>query len=366
MISDSSIDIVIPSFRLDERFILPLVELEKPSGWAFHYYLVVDNPGVVVAKSIQQLTDNGAVTLLINETNSGASVSRNRGMEAGSGAWILFLDDDIEPDSRLLFRYAAAVSQQPDALGFIGLTDFPAPINAFTQAVELSGPLTPFKIATKTDAFPWGVTANMLFNRRLLGAARFSADFPKNGGGEDVDLAARLSLKYQQPFRCLPEAKVTHPWWNAGKAQYVRFFRYGIGTAYLLPRFRNYVWYGFPNPVETLLAGVVWLPLLGLTIGWGSALVCLLAVPVFEFFTQFLRAARAGEFRIPVVWHMMMVRAANDWGVLVGGRMQRRSTFMKRLNADFTTPSHFRLNRYRIVKLVLFVLLIATISWRIF
>ncbi len=366
MVLDPSIDIVIPSFRLDERFILPLVALAKPPGWTFNYYIVVDNPNVVVAEGIQRLKDDGVITLIINETNRGASVSRNRGIEAGTGTWILFLDDDVKPDDQLLFHYVKAASDSPDAIGFIGLTDFPAPLNAFTQAVELSGPLTPFKIAKMTPEFPWGVTANMLFNRLSLGEARFSEDFPKNGGGEDLDLAAHISLKYQKKFRCVRDAKVIHPWWNAGKARYERFFRYGIGTAYLLPRFSDYVWYGFPNPVESLLTFVIVYPLLGYAIGWMEGLAILMAIPIFEFFTQFLRAARAGVFNLSVVWHMTIIRAANDWGILIGGLMQRKNTFMKRINADFTAPSHFRLNRYRIVKLLLFLLLFIGIGWRIF
>lgn len=365
MAIDPSIDIVIPSFRLDERFILPLVALVKPPGWTFNYYIVVDNPDIVVSERIQRLRDKGSITLIINEKNCGASVSRNRGIEAGIGTWILFLDDDVEPDDQLLFHYVKAVSDWPDAIGFIGLTDFPEPVNAFTQAVELSGPLTPFKIAKKMHEFPWGVTANMMFNRASLGEARFSEDFPKNGGGEDVDLAARISLKYQKKFKCLSAAKVIHPWWNAGKTQYTRFFRYGIGTAYLLPRFSNYVWYGFPNPVESFLVLVIVYPLLGYTLGWIEALVILVAIPIFEFITQFLRTARAGVFDLSVVWHMTVIRAANDWGILVGGLMQRKNTFMKRINADFTAPSHFRLNRYRIVKLLLFLLLFVGIGWRI-
>lgn len=365
MAIDRSIDIIIPSFRLDERFIIPLTRLAKPPGWTFNYYIVVDNPNVVVTERIGALKDDGSITLIINEKNRGASVSRNRGIEAGVGTWILFLDDDIEPDDRLLFHYVKAVSDWPEAIGFIGLTDFPTPVNAFTQAVELSGPLTPFKIAKTKEEFSWGVTANMLFKRSSLGEARFSEDFPKNGGGEDVDLAARISLKYQKKFRCLPDAKVTHPWWNAGNVQYERFFRYGIGTAYLLPRFKDYVWYGFPNPVESFLALVVVYPLLGYVVGWMEGLVIVVAIPIFEFITQFLRAARARVFDLSVVWHMAVIRAANDWGVLVGGLMQRKNTFMMRINADFTPPSHFRLNRYRIVKLLLFLLLFSVIGWRI-
>src|SRR5690606_15954439 len=122
------------------------------------------------------------------------------------------LDDDVIADEDLLFVYTKAIEAYPDEIGFIGLTDFPPPNNEFTTALQV-GELTFFKIAEIKDYFPWGVAANMMDSRSSMQELRFSQIFPKNGGGEDVDLPLRICKRHKKQFKCIKEARVLHPWW---------------------------------------------------------------------------------------------------------------------------------------------------------
>ena len=90
-----SIDVVIPSFRLNEHNLLPILTLRVPASARVVYYLIVDNPQADIPDSIRAMADDRNIFLLWNEKNKGASYTRNRGMEAGMGEWILFLDDDL-------------------------------------------------------------------------------------------------------------------------------------------------------------------------------------------------------------------------------------------------------------------------------
>lgn len=355
-----SIDIIIPTFRLDEQYLLPLIHLPKPGGWKFSYYIIADNPNVKPGTELQRLAQEGIIQLFINPENRGPGETRNTGIEAGSGNWILFLDDDIVADDDLLFRYADAIKAQPVAIGFIGLTDFPAPVNAFTRALDAAGLTSIFTIARKKEQFKWGVTANIIFKRSALQDLRFSPELSAIGGGEDIDLGARISMLHDAQFTCVKEARVTHPWWNNGQPHYDRFTRYGAGMAMLLPRFKAFNWYAFPNPVEGLLLALLCAPLFFIFLSWQKWLILLAAIPLIDMGINYIRAADMGYRDLKVAYYMTVLRCSNEWGMLktLVGRGYA-GYFMRRINVDFTRPRHFRTNRWRIIKLVIYLILLS-------
>src|ERR1700744_1763501 len=128
-----TIDIVIPSYRLDEAFLLPLLQLEGPASVHTTWWLIADNPLATPSPSISALIDKLNIHLVINPQNQGAAATRNKGIDFGIADWILFLDDDITAAVDLLAVYAAAIRQYPDETGFIGLVTLPAATTAFKR-----------------------------------------------------------------------------------------------------------------------------------------------------------------------------------------------------------------------------------------
>lgn len=362
--STDSIDIIIPSFRLDEQFLLPLIRLPKPGGWRINYYIVADNPGVKPGATLLQMAQEGVIQLIINTKNIGPGETRNKGIDAGNGSWILFLDDDIVADEDLLFQYVKVIGEKKDAIGFIGLTDFPAPENSFTRALTVAGLTSIFTIANKKDRFMWGVTANIMYNRSALGDLRFSPELSAIGGGEDVDLGARLSMQHHTQFVCVEEARVTHPWWNHAQPHYDRFTRYGAGMALLLSRFKQFSWYAFPNPIEGMLLALLSAPLFFIYLSWQKWLILLVAIPLIDMAINYIRASGMGYKNLSVGYYMTLIRCSNEWGQLKT-LLQRGELhyFMKRINIDFTRPRHFRTNRWRIIKLVIYIILLAVLIY---
>ena len=213
---DVSIDVVIPSFRLDENNLLPILKLKAASADQVVFYLIVDNPDSPVPESIRNMADRRRVFLLVNE-NAGASFTRNRGIEAGTGEWILFLDDDLRVPDNLLEIYAGAIRAFPEEIGFIGLVQLPEPATDFARAIAVSGSMDIFSIAERKSSFVWGATANFMVRRSAVAGNRFSMLYPKSGGGEDIDLFLRIRENNgYKNYRALPEAKVHHPWWKDG------------------------------------------------------------------------------------------------------------------------------------------------------
>jgi len=50
---EKAIDIIIPSFRLEEQFLLPILSLNKPPYFRIHFFIICDNPGKKIPDAMQ-------------------------------------------------------------------------------------------------------------------------------------------------------------------------------------------------------------------------------------------------------------------------------------------------------------------------
>jgi hypothetical protein len=155
--------------------------------------------------------------------------------------WILFLDDDVTPQADILVETEKIIRSHPHAAGFIGNTFFPVANTIFTNAVHLAGVTYFWDIAAKMSQnesdMPWGVTANLIA-RRAQDGVEFDLQFPKTGGGEDIDYCRKkrnFSVAHGgEGFYPAPEVIATHPWWNEGQRSYWRFYMWSKGDGGLI------------------------------------------------------------------------------------------------------------------------------------
>lgn len=360
---DKQIDIIIPSFRMEEHLLLPIMDLPSPAGFRVNYILICDNPQVKVPPTIQSLANEGSIRLLVNEVNRGPSYTRNRGIEEGNSQWILFLDDDIVPSKDLLNVYSRAIEAHPESLGFVGVTEFPEPFNDVTNALDLNGAVGFFKMSRFKNEQAWAPTANLMLNRCLLGDRRFREELTI--GGEDVELLTRNSQENSKRYLSLPDAVVCHPWWDEGKSQVKRMFRYGYGNATILqlPHIRKYSFLDFSTTIETLFGVVVLTPFMLIGgIHFETVLTLLGIILSAELIMNTARSIDASRRVSPaLIWQMMLHKNAQElgffWALLRKGRflsMCRTIDFgFKKAN-----PSPFRLNRWKIVKLIMTAVLL--------
>ena len=358
-----SIDIVIPSFRLNEKYLLPILQLQKPVGFDINFYLISDNPAIAVPSAIDALKNREDLHIIINEKNLGFSVTRNKGIDAGQGDWILLLDDDITPDPDLLHAYARAILSHPDALGFVGVTNFPPVVNEVTKALEINGVSTHFQMALREKELYWSATANIMLNRALLGKSRFSLILTKST--EDMELLFRNAFENDlKKYTAVPDAVVTHPWWGDGAVQTRRMFNYGegAGEASKLYPLKLYTYYDFTNTTETLLIlllmALVFI-LLHIPLTW--IIILIAAQLIAEFLTNYYKAIKIGHTANVAVawqmlWHKNVMEAGHLWSVIKSGRI---NAFALRIDGSFRKahPQSFRLNRWKIIKLSLFVII---------
>lgn len=357
-----SIDIIIPSFRLAESVLSPIVHLPRPLGWTVNFYLVADNPDIQVSPGIRRWEQEGKIKLIINDRNLGPSETRNIGIRAGNGQWLLLLDDDIEPTSNLLQAYATAIEKNEQAIGFVGVTDFPEPVNAVTEAMRINGTLGHFNMARRKPAMRWAPTANLMLNRAKLDPTLFDASLKKSG--EDIEFLVRNSLRFNELYVSVPEAVVQHPWWNNGNVQTERLFRYGEGACEMAdkPAIRNYTYRDFTNTAETLLLLLLLLPFAW----WGGWAYWIAAaagsVVLAELVTNWLKALIAGKTASPAVaFHLFWAKNCHELGALAGVlKSFRLNNFARRTELGFVKqhPSPFRLNRWKIIKMITIALLL--------
>lgn len=358
------IDVIVPSFRMEEQILLGIFKLKQPVGFKVNYLLVCDNPFVKIPPAIHSLAEEGKINLIINEVNRGSSFTRNRGIVSSKGDWMLFLDDDIVPSPDLLITYSEALQVNPDVIGFVGLTQFPEPFNMVTNALMLNGSMAHFHMSKVKNEQPWAPTANLMLNRRLLGALRFREEL--NSGGEDVELLVRFSQKNGMLYKSLAKAVVYHPWWDNGGSQMKRMFRYGHGNATILklPHIWKFSHLDFSNTIESVFLVILLLPVcLAMGLSLQIPLKLLLAVLLAELLTNTIRSIKAAKkFSPALIWQMILHKNAQEvgffWALLKSGRWL---SMCRAIDFGFKKPhpSPFRLNRWKIVKLVIVLLLLS-------
>lgn len=359
MPGNHSLDIIIPSYRLDESVLLNIIQLQHPENWHVFIYIIVDNIEIPIPSSLQQLQREGKIKISVNAKNIGVSASRNIGIGTSTSKWILFLDDDIVPDPLLLLAYARAIEKNTEALGFVGVVDFPKPINAATLALEINGSLTHFNMARYKPSMIWAPTANIVLNRNKMHPGLFDTTLIKSG--EDIDFLVRNSLLFNERYISVPDALVVHPWWDNGTVQSKRLFRYGEGAAQIAVKspVKEYTYRDFTNTVETLLVLVLLFPL-AIFYGYGALIGKLaLVLIVAEFLTNWFKVITKGKIYSPLVaFYLMWIKNCYEAGYLVAAlRSGHIAGFGERMDLGFARPhpSPFRLNRWKIIKLLLII-----------
>lgn len=367
----SSLDVVIPSFRMNPEYLLPMFAMDLPAGVKTTFILVKDQPGEV-PEIIRNARGNFDLVILINEQNLGSAATRNRGMEAGDGDWILFLDDDIQVEKNLLTVYMDAALKCPEEIGFIGLIELSPPPTAFAKAIIASGAMDIFSIAKHKASFAWAATASFMVRRSAVKNIRYSTIIPKTGGGEDVDFCfkVRENNGYKN-FRTLPEAKAWHPWWNEGKPDLYKPFRYGIGNSWLVQLNPKNTYRDFLNTPESILIILFFLLVVLITKpSWVPAVLSFLGMAiVIEFLANLLQVKkRQPGASIAVIWYSTLMRLAQEsgvaWGKIKRGRFDQLGL---RFHYDgaVNKSGFYKTNTYRIVKWVLYPLaaIIAYCVW---
>lgn len=248
-----TIDIAIPMYRINTEFIKYVMNIP---------YNKTDTDvrvSVCIDKGRQQITDNEweqlrnleleetRLRIRVNEDNIGASATRTRLLNDNHSEYMLFLDDDVIPDKEIIIEYVKAIKENPYANGFVGMSRLPYDNRLWTDAIHLNSTffwhISEFAKEHNLNV-PWGVTANLMIKWKP--EYKFDNNFPKTGGGEDIDLCIQMGAR----FVPVPEAKILHPWRDTPFRMFTRMFQWAAGDGYLNVKYPEYTyWYcgNFPT-----------------------------------------------------------------------------------------------------------------------
>lgn len=338
----TSLDILIPSYRVSEHHLLRMLNISKPASLKVRFVIVLDNPAVEISPNLKQRFAESDVVLIHNLENKGAPISRNIALEASNAEWVLFWDDDIIPNNKILFEYAFAVERKDYADGFVGPTNTPAPCNTFTSGILASDILTFWHLPRGYDQLSWGITANLLIRRDVVSDLRFLPIFPKNGGGEDIDFCLRVFTNTDNLINVIWQAEVLHEWWDNGRRSYTRFIRWAYGDSVLPSLFPRYRYYNFPNVVEFfMLCGMV-----ALFLGKDCFFAAIGGGALGEFFVEWAKQVIIKKNYSPIIaFESSLVRASNDLGRFIAHVKNIRPIgFMERFDY-FCDGKHVRHER---------------------
>ena len=342
-----TVDIIIPSFRVDPQYLIPIFEMKRPDCFDVSYIVVVDNPEVNFPDSLVRYAERPDISFIVNEDNLGAGLSRNVGLDNSSGSFVLFLDDDITPDPNLLLIYEKIICEDDEWGGYVGITEFPKPINSFTRGIEVSDMLTFFRGAYWMKNMPWGVTANLLLKRKVIGDNRFLRIFPKFGGGEDIELCLRILGDREHRLCPVPDARVLHDWWNNGKRSYTRFYRWARGDSLLPSIFEEYRYFNLPNVIELLTLAIVFAIISTLFQYSFPILKMSLSILIGEFIGEWFKIAYHKHIFSPIsAFESMLIRASNDLGRFVGNIKRMHLTGLLERFDYFCNGEHIAIQRF--------------------
>ncbi|MHB8612368.1 MAG: glycosyltransferase family 2 protein [Candidatus Dormibacteraceae bacterium] len=225
-VSASSVSVVIPTHnRRDSlRSVLQALDKQRPPADQLEVVVVCDGCSDGTEAMCRGLSV-GYRLKIVEQVQQGPAAARNRALQEASGEIVLFLDDDVVPDSELVNEHLATHTEDPRAVVIGTLLAPPGfDLEPWTrwEATMLEGQYSAMAAGRWKPTPRQFYTGNASVRRRyVLEAGAFDATFRR---AEDVELAYRLErLKLNFYFR--PEAKGWHfarrslkSWLGVGRA----------------------------------------------------------------------------------------------------------------------------------------------------
>jgi len=205
------VSVVIPTFGKADLLAVTLAALDAQTyARELLEVVVVDDCSTDrTGEMLASFTAGFALRRLRHETNRGRAAARNTAVRAAAGALVVFLDDDMRADRRLVEEHARSCAEHPRTAA-IGRA-VTAPELGRSLALSYLDTRGVQKLAPGSRApARYFLTNNSSVPRQaLLDAGLFDESF-RSYGFEDMDIAYRLERDAGLSFRYCAEAVAHH------------------------------------------------------------------------------------------------------------------------------------------------------------
>ncbi len=207
-----TVDIIIPCYNVEhivEKCIVS-VKSQQYKG-DLQIFLINDGSTDQTGKILAKFSDQRDFSVLHLEQNSGLSTARNKGITAGNGEVIVFLDSDMVVKENWIEEHIRALGEE-NVVGVIGDSILPKGIKPNTldkylydsrRGARQFGEGTPI-------SFPYFLFNNSSVKRVIFDVVELFDESIKSYGGEDTELAIRLWEAYPDGLRFSFSASSEH------------------------------------------------------------------------------------------------------------------------------------------------------------
>ena len=270
------ISVIVPIYmwREELRKIMEL-EVEKSDFVEFVFVINGDNNlSKIVRKTISSIRkENREFKVIDLSNNMGASYARNIGLDNCRGDVVLFLDSDVIPREDLLINHLKHYKNKEDVPGILGdVRFFDISNRKIPRAIHYIGFDRPFGNPSNTPV-EWGPTANISFRHDFIKNIRFDCNFPKEGGGEDVDFGLRVTKNTKNFIQTDSKAVCYHRMWDGLGRSLSRFFRWGFAEGRLMKKHPERIYLAFPNHFELPLFIGIYYIFLSILLGYSWIII---------------------------------------------------------------------------------------------
>ncbi|MGI4729904.1 MAG: glycosyltransferase family 2 protein [Janthinobacterium lividum] len=195
------LSVIIPTYNRNDllnkclQCLDPAVQIINASKYEV---IVTDDSNHEEAK--QFIQDNFSWVTWVAGKQKGPAANRNNGAKEASGEWLIFIDDDCQPNQHLLQNYHNALLSNQNTLVFEGCIKADRAQQSFAEESPVN----------ENGGYLW--SCNFMINKKLFldTLQGFDEQFPF-AAMEDVELNYRLNqLNIKKTF--VKEAFVVHPW----------------------------------------------------------------------------------------------------------------------------------------------------------
>lgn len=249
--------VVVPTFRRPDalRACLAAIRAQDIKGVHFEVIVVDDARDPAAQALVAEFTDTPSVHYQATSARSGPAAARNHGADAASGEYLVFVDDDCEPDSNWLKAFDRAITESGSdgRVLFGGNVINRDPSNLFATASQNLIDFLYDWYNTDAQRARFFTTNNIAVSRESFRAfGGFDPSFPR-AAAEDRDFCDRWR-EARGRLQAVPDAIVRHIH-RLSLTSFVRqHLGYGRGAVYLhearerrgveLPRIEPFGFYG--------------------------------------------------------------------------------------------------------------------------